>query len=312
MRRSRRPRTESEDLDEIGVVIHGRGYPSRATTQNLAAEYPPAIRDRLNIGVLHTSVAGYANHEPYAPCILDDLLKCGYDYWALGHIHSRQILSREPWVVFSGNTQGRNMRETGAKGCTLVNVENDGNMTAEHREIDVLRWALLEIDATGCGAPEDALDQFRAKLASLLDECGGRMLACRVRILGQCRAHHELSSQPERWTNEIRQAATDQSDGSAWVEKVQLSTSTHIDIDELVSTDDPIGDLVRTIREASSDANQLASLTEVLSALRTKMPAELREGEDMLDFESPDAVRELLEAAEQILIPRLLSRGEQQ
>ena len=302
---------ESQVLDNIGVAIHGHGFAVLATTDNLAAEYPAAVPDCFNIGLLHTSVTGYAGHEPYAPCSLDDLLGKGYNYWALGHVHNRQVLSEAPWAVFSGSAQGRNIRETGAKGCTLVTVEDDGAVCVEHRDMDVLRWALLDADATGCDAPEEILELVRGRLASLLQECDGRMLACRVRISGRCRAHRELSAQPERWTNEIRQIATDESGGSAWIEKVQLRTATHIDLDELASRDDPIGGLVRSITQSASDAEQLASLAEELSPLRARLPAELREGEDALDLESPGAVRELLEAAQQLLIPRLLSRGEE-
>ena len=52
----------------------------------------------------------------------------GYDYWALGHVHKREIVDGIPWIVFPGNIQGRHIRETGAKGATLVTVE-DGRIT---------------------------------------------------------------------------------------------------------------------------------------------------------------------------------------
>jgi DNA repair protein SbcD/Mre11 len=60
----------------------------------------------------------------YAPCTVDDLRRFGYDYWALGHIHAAEIVSRDPWIVFPGNLQGRSVRETGAKGAVRVTVED--------------------------------------------------------------------------------------------------------------------------------------------------------------------------------------------
>jgi hypothetical protein len=156
------------------------------------------------------------------------------------------------------------------------------------------------------------IDLLRAKLGTMLKTCDDRPLACRVRVSGHCRAHREFSAQPERWTNEIRQAATDETGGMAWIEKVHLGTAIHIDLDELASRTDPIGDLVRFARETADNPEQLASLAEVLSELRSKLPAELREGDDALDLESPAAVRELLGAAQQLLIPRLLPKGEEQ
>ena len=57
--------------------------------------------------------------SPYAPCTLEGLLSKNYDYWALGHVHRREILHENPWIVFPGNTQGRHINESGPRGCTL-------------------------------------------------------------------------------------------------------------------------------------------------------------------------------------------------
>jgi hypothetical protein len=39
-------------------------------------------------------------HNAYAPCSLDTLRNKGYHYWALGHVHNRQILCGDPYIVF--------------------------------------------------------------------------------------------------------------------------------------------------------------------------------------------------------------------
>jgi DNA repair exonuclease SbcCD nuclease subunit len=119
---------ESVVFESLGVAIHGQGFSTRAVTDNLVAHYPKARTGLFNIGLLHTSLNGREGHEPYAPCTLDELLSRGYGYWALGHVHKSEIVHQEPWVVFSGNSQGRNVRETGEKGCMLVSV-SDGILT---------------------------------------------------------------------------------------------------------------------------------------------------------------------------------------
>ncbi len=140
----------SIQLNNLGVIIHGQSYPSRAVTENLALQYPQYESGFFNIGLLHTSLTGREGHEPYAPCSLDDLKSKGYDYWALGHVHQREIVAREPWIVFPGNIQGRHIRETGAKGATLVTVE-DGRITdVQDYELDVLRWAICQVDLSSC------------------------------------------------------------------------------------------------------------------------------------------------------------------
>ena len=96
-------------------------------TDNLASGYPRYDPGYFNIGMLHTSLTGRQGHEDYAPCSTDELKSKGYDYWALGHVHKREIVDKDPWIVFPGNIQGRHIRETGVKGVTLVTVE-DGTL----------------------------------------------------------------------------------------------------------------------------------------------------------------------------------------
>ena len=101
----------------------------------------------FNIGVLHTA-CGRAGHENYAPCTVADLAARGYDYWALGHVHAFEIVSRDPWIVYPGNLQGRSIRECGERGAVIVEVA-DG-VVAEVRRVvtDYARWAEVVVDAT--------------------------------------------------------------------------------------------------------------------------------------------------------------------
>ena len=78
---------------------------------------------------------------------MDRLSDKGYDYWALGHVHHREIVRELPWIVFPGNTQGRHARETGAKGCMVIEAEPGiGIMSVEFVTTDVARWHHIGID----------------------------------------------------------------------------------------------------------------------------------------------------------------------
>lgn len=59
----------------------------------------------------------------------------GYQYWALGHVHQRELRGTDPVVAFSGNLQGRRIREAGAKGCWLVTV--DDSQTAREQPMTI-------------------------------------------------------------------------------------------------------------------------------------------------------------------------------
>ena len=172
-------RPETRFIKEFDVAVHGCGYATREITEDLAAVYPAADGDSFHVGLLHTSLTGRPGHAPYAPTSLEILAQKGYHYWALGHVHNREVVSQDPWIVFPGNLQGRHARETGPKGCTLVTVENSAVTNVEERPVDVLRWAISRIDAEGASSPDEMLDRVAHAIASEADRSDGRALAVR-------------------------------------------------------------------------------------------------------------------------------------
>ncbi|WNB91458.1 DNA repair exonuclease [Bacillus sp. NEB1478] len=109
------------------ACIHGFSYETTAITDNRTTLYPEKKDELYHIGVLHGQAYGYSGHSRYAPFLLSELLKKGYDYWALGHIHKKMDLYHEPPVRYSGNIQGRHSGETGEKGGYIVTL--NGNET---------------------------------------------------------------------------------------------------------------------------------------------------------------------------------------
>jgi DNA repair exonuclease SbcCD nuclease subunit len=81
-------------------------YATAAIVDDLSAGYPAPVPDLINIGLLHTCADGRPGHERYAPCSVSALIDRGYDYWALGHVHGREVLNTDPPIVFPGNLQG--------------------------------------------------------------------------------------------------------------------------------------------------------------------------------------------------------------
>ena len=87
--------------------IQGISYWQREVTDNLALQFTsPPDPDLFSIGLLHCNVGSISSHDNYAPCTVEDLNKVDLDYWALGHIHTRQTLREEkPSIVYPGNTK---------------------------------------------------------------------------------------------------------------------------------------------------------------------------------------------------------------
>ena len=145
-------------LQDLNVVIHGQSFARRAVTDDISLAYPQGNSQQFNIGLLHTCLDGKPGHEPYAPCTVDGLRSKGYKYWALGHVHQREVVSQDPWIIFPGNIQGRHIRETGSKGCTLVTVDNAEVVNVEHHKLDVMRWFFCELDVSGIDTVYELFD----------------------------------------------------------------------------------------------------------------------------------------------------------
>ena len=176
-------RAGTADLSTLPVSLHGRSFAQAAEPGSFAREYPAPRPDRFNIGVLHTSLDGREGHARYAPTTVDELAARGYDYWALGHVHAHEVVARDPWIVYPGNVQGRNVRETGAKGAVLVTVGDDLKVMAVERLIlDEARWVAPMIDISTATDREAVFAQVHAAIEAALAASDGRPLAARITL----------------------------------------------------------------------------------------------------------------------------------
>ncbi|MBL7175892.1 MAG: DNA repair exonuclease [Desulfobacteraceae bacterium] len=301
---------ETFTLDTIGVAIHGQSFKSPAVRKNLVARYPQQLSGYFNVGILHTCATGREGHEPYAPCTIQDLQSKGYDYWALGHVHQHEVVLEDPLSVFPGNIQGRHIKETGPKGCMLVSIDDRGDPSAAFRSVDVMRWVKVELDASGVESGYEVVDLIDQKLQELLEQNEGIPLIARVEVAGDCPAHDELASNLDRWTNEIRSAAVDSSSGQVWIEKVKLRTSLPLENESTIFAEGPVGELLRYIDEIPKDPDHVSVLTESLKDLIKKLPKELKENTDAVSLEYTGSLAEVLGQIRQMLLHRLMQRGD--
>lgn len=136
------------------ACLHGFSYETSAVTDNRTIHFPEKRDDLYHIGILHGQADGYSGHSRYAPFLLSELLKKGYDYWALGHIHKKMDLHDEPPVRYSGNIQGRHSGETGEKGGYIVTLNGNEALSTFYASSDI-EWheAIIE-----CGNAENLQD----------------------------------------------------------------------------------------------------------------------------------------------------------
>ncbi len=304
---ARKPETFT--LDGLDVALHGQSFATRAVTDNLAADYPQPVPGAFNIGVLHTAMEGAAEHAPYAPCRLAELTARGYDYWALGHVHARAVLSRHPHVVFPGNLQGRSIRETGPKGFDVVTVTDGRVADVRPIAVDTVRWARIEVDIAGAKDFEAALALVRPEIGAAIDAADGRVPALRLILRGRTPAHDTLKAEPELLHSECLAVALSASD-AVWIEKVVTDTTPPEMPEHSAANGDAVGALFATIDGLIADNDALTDLRVSLADLVGRLPADLRR--TMLTEQGaldPSLLSEVLDEA-RALIGRQVHDGE--
>jgi DNA repair protein SbcD/Mre11 len=209
---------ETVHLDDLGVAVHGQSYRIRATFENLVASFPAPVPGALNVGLVHTSAEGRAGHDPYAPCTLRQLYDLGYDYWALGHVHAREVHARHAYVVFPGNLQGRSRREPGPRGATVVTVENGRVAAVEHRAVDVVRFGRVTVDVTDATSLDDIAALAKAELGRSIPD-DERVHVVRLVLTGTPGIGALLEHTPDRALLRLRAAVTAAEGGRIWLEE---------------------------------------------------------------------------------------------
>lgn len=205
--RLRNDEPETHFFDDVGLAVHGQGFATKSVSANLAVSYPPAIPGLVNVGVLHTSVQGYVNHDPYAPCSVADLTGRGYEYFALGHVHTRQVLAEgRNTVAFSGNLQGRHPRELGPKGALDVRLSLDGEAKLDFVALDVARWEFVRVDVSDAKDESEAFDLVDAAVGRTREDAGTRPVVARITLVGISTLAGRFAD-PEMVGHEIRPRA---------------------------------------------------------------------------------------------------------
>ncbi|WP_053375405.1 metallophosphoesterase family protein [Paenibacillus sp. FJAT-27812] len=242
---------------ELAAFIYGRSYGTRIMTENMAAQYQIQPEAPFHIALLHGNVDGDGSHDPYAPCTLDELIGGkGFDYWALGHIHHRRVLHTYPHVVYSGNTQGRNPRETGSKGCYIVDVSAARATELTFLPLDEVRWLEHSCSIEAVASEQELLQQLDMVIEQVLAEAEGRSVMLRLTLTGRGTLHQKLSDPVVvRTLLEQLQEGRPYASGEAWVLVHGLEANTGAELNwlELASEDSFAGELYRLSEKLADD-----------------------------------------------------------
>ncbi|SAK57100.1 metallophosphoesterase [Caballeronia glebae] len=305
---TRKPQTFR--IDDLKVALHGHSFKEKAVTTNLVTAYPPPVAGYFNIGVLHTALEGGSMHASYAPCSVAELHAKEYHYWALGHVHDYAIWQDASTIVFPGNLQGRNIRETGRRGAVIVTVSDTEEVSVERLFIDVLRWEAVTVDASQASTLDEvALAAGRALEALVESSASPVPHAVRVTISGATKAHGELFGREAQLRAEVLAQIAAISHDRLWLEKVKIATEPLAHSEPATGRTDALADLHGLLIEAESDPEFLSMLKERLIALASQAPSELQKCVPELEHVRNGELAKLVAEVRSGLIAQLSDAG---
>ncbi len=292
------------DRQEI-ARIYGISYRTEKVVENLALTFRRDADAPWAIGLLHTNVGGDPDHRNYAPCQIDDLRQVGFDYWALGHVHTHKVLhERNPVIIYPGNPQGRHAKETGPRGCYLVDVDAAGYVEYEFVPVDVVRWDDQMISIEGMRDMEELVQRIDDRVHALQHMNQRHGMIVRWQLHGRGSLHCELIRQGrlddllttvrERWGV---------GPGFVWAESFIDKTEQEIDRAALLQEENLLGDFLR-LAEAGDEA---------MSQEFRQAMGELFDDPRIhryMDAPTDEQLRDWVRAAEQLGIDRLLKGNE--
>jgi DNA repair exonuclease SbcCD nuclease subunit len=262
-----------KDSQEVAIVS-GISYPTAKVTDNTAVTFSRKPGSRLyHIAMLHGNVDGDLLHETYSPCSRRDLIERGFDYWALGHIHKRSVLHEKPVIVYPGNIQGRSIKETGAKGCYVVDVDEAGSTTLQFHELDYVRWQVRDLSIEGLSNEAEWIQRVEQVIDDIRGELPELMSVVRLRLVGRGDVHKVLAEKgaaedllAELQRREAVRAEREEYKGLVWVEGFAVESGLAIDRERLLEEDSFLGEMLRITERTEHSTEALEEL--INSALK--------------------------------------------
>ncbi|EAG3549960.1 metallophosphoesterase family protein [Listeria monocytogenes] len=213
----------------VSVNIYGFSYNERHIRSSRVGEYKIQGDADFHIALLHGSeVSSSEEHDVYAPFRVQEISRKGFDYWALGHIHKRQLLAESPSIYYPGNIQGRNRKESGEKGASIITL-SEASTTIDFIGTSPIIWEEAVITL-----PENSeINAFYRETTKLLESYQGRSHSYFLHIIVKMESKQkidtndwlqmlqeevEITDNTFVWVHKLTTEITNQSNSQTWYE----------------------------------------------------------------------------------------------
>lgn len=253
---------------KVITTIYGISYKVRDVKENLSLEFHASEKDTVSIGLLHANVGARKEHAPYSPCTISDLRAGNMDLWLLGHIHTPEVICKDPFILYPGNIQGRHINEDGPRGCYLIKVDSSYKISHEFKPVQNILWKQEEINikkiTTSLELVDLLSDKCEEELSNLTKDEKG--IVIRWKLTGSSSLYHELTMTDKiEETKEILIERFFNQAPFIFPESIRLLIKPDKKTEDFVNQENFIGDFLRLAGQVKNDEQMKNELLEMLN-----------------------------------------------
>lgn len=276
------------------AIIGGISFCAENASKNIAKDFQRQNSDLFHIALFHGNVGGRQGYDNYSPASINDLVKCGMDYWALGHIHESSFLSENnPVILYSGSPLSRDVNESSPKGFYYVQIDDFKNAECKFIESSPLLFCRLNIQLEN----ENDLNAIKTKtvqsILSFINANKAEKYFIELILSGKTVIDKELHEQN---TDDLRFVFANGLPNNCKIGKIKIQTTSYVDKELFCRENIFASDLHDSFTEEKN--TDFPTVREELSTLK-------RNYGNFIDLEHLSASELTLEAEDEII--RLLT-----
>lgn len=169
--------------EKLNVYFYGIGFDT-FLQETLPVQKPPHVMPgRINICLFHGTLEMQFTQSPYNPVDLNRLAGLGFDYYALGHFHSRSEVFSDMGMINPGSPEPLGFDEKGDHGVYLVELVKNEKLKRQFTFVKTQQRAYREADVNVEGT--DTFDGLSKKINEVLQSEDSRRNIIRINLTGK-------------------------------------------------------------------------------------------------------------------------------
>ncbi|MBQ5601488.1 MAG: metallophosphoesterase [Clostridia bacterium] len=158
---------ENVGSDREKVSIYGYAFTSQNMEKSPIRDFKVSESDKNDINILCAHADIFSRSTNYCPMTAREIVDAGFDYGALGHVHTdgKIVREKDTWYGYSGSLEGQSFHDCGERGAFFVELDKkEGKAQCRCEFVPLAKRVYIceDIDLSGSANTEDILEKVRA------------------------------------------------------------------------------------------------------------------------------------------------------